>query len=164
MSSVSGLSLEHRKQARSRSVQAATLAFKRKDELFYTQKARRWDGIRLKKVASRGQIPRFADCSAFVTWCIWNGLWVPYQVRDTVNGARWLSGYTGTMLQHGKLVRDHSNIQWADAAIYGEPGTSGKHTALCVGGGQVISMGSDAGPYKLDINYRDDLMEVRRYI
>ena len=89
MSSVSGLSAHHRQQAKARTVQAATLGLHNAARLHYTQDGRRWRGIDAHKVAARGQYPTQADCSSFATWCLWNGLFVPFGVRDTVNGARW---------------------------------------------------------------------------
>lgn len=161
MSSVSGLSEAHRNQAKARAVQAAILALHHAPDVHYTQKGDRWQGINKKLVAAKGQFPKYADCSSFVTWCIWNGLFVPFGVRDTVNGAHWKWGYTGTMLEHGKIVRHRENVQGGDAALYSG---HGGHTALCVGGGQVISFGSEAGPFLLPIDYRSDLIEIRRYI
>lgn len=161
MSSVSGLSDQHRQQAKARAVQAAELALHHAPEVHYTQGGERWSGIDRKLVAAHGQFPKQVDCSAFVTWCLWNGLYVPFGVRDTVNAAHWKWGWTGTMLEHGKEVVHRDNVQLADAALYSG---HGGHTALCVGGGMVISMGSEAGPFLLPIDYRSDLVAIRRYI
>lgn len=163
MSSVSGLSEKHRHDAKVRAVEAATLALKNASSIHYTQGPARWEGIDKKLVASRGVFPHNADCSAFYAWCIWNGLFIPFGVRDTVNGQHWRAGYTGTMLGHGKRVYHEENIQWGDAAIYGS-GAPGEHTAICVGNGMVISHGSERGPFLLPLHYRADLMQIRRYI
>lgn len=163
MSSVSGLSPTHRIRARDLAMQAAFLALRHAPDVHYTQTLRRWDGINQNLKAWRGEYPRYADCSSFATWCLWNGL-DHYGVRDTVNGLNWKAGYTGTMLDHGKPVVHESNIMRGDLALYGTPGTSGKHVAICIGGGLVISHGSEGGPYKLSMHYRSDLMQVRRYI
>lgn len=164
MASVSGLSAAHRNAAKHAVVQAAYLGLHHAPELHYTQGARRWEGIDKKLVAARGQYPRYADCSAFATWCLWNGLYVLYGCSDVVNGQRWQAGYTGTQHEHGKRVVHEKNRQWGDLALYGDPYGSTGHVAVYVGGGKVISHGSEGGPYYLPINYRADLREVRRYI
>ena len=161
MSSVSGLSEAHRNVAKTRAVQAATLGLHNASRLHYTQGPKRWAGIDGHKVAAKGQYPTQADCSSFVTWCLWNGLYVPFGVRDTVNGAHWHYGWTGSMHEHGKVVVHRENVEMGDAALYRD---HGGHTALCVGGGKVISFGSESGPYLLPIDYRSDLVEIRRFI
>jgi hypothetical protein len=169
--SVSGLSREHRIHARDRAVQAATLALHHAPVIHYTQGPQRWEGIHQHKNARVGQFPHYADCSAFVTWCLWNGLVLSgFTRRDLVNGENWGGGYTGTMLDHGKAVQHLGNVQRGDAVIYGH-GSPGEHTAIVVGrsrGGtgkpMVISHGSEAGPFFLPYDYRDDVMGFRRYI
>jgi hypothetical protein len=169
MSSVSGLSFEHRIKARDRIVQAATLALHNAPKIHYTQGARRWDGINLHRNARLGQYPLYADCSAFATWCIWNGLVLGgFTDRDTVNGDDWKAGYTGTMLTHGKQVVHLASVQRGDCVIYGN-GAPGEHTAIVVGRRNdgkpmVISHGSEAGPFYLPYDYRADVMEIRRYV
>lgn len=161
MSSVSGLSAPHRIRARDLAVDAAMLGLQRKDSLHYTQGARRWQGIAESLKAWRGECPEQGDCSSFATWCVWNGL-DHYGVRDTVNGLMWRAGWTGTMATHGKRVVHR--VMRADLALYGDPVGRTGHVAVCIGGGKVISFGSEAGPYLLDINYRADLRQIRRYI
>ncbi|HTE62694.1 MAG TPA: hypothetical protein VK631_20220, partial [Solirubrobacteraceae bacterium] len=94
MSSVSGLSAPHRAKARSAAAEAALLAYRHKGAVHYTQGAQRWQGIDQRKIAFRGQYPTQADCSSFAAWCLWNGLFVPFGCRDTVNGALWKAGFT----------------------------------------------------------------------
>jgi cell wall-associated NlpC family hydrolase len=67
------------------------------------------------------------------------------------------------MLAPGKLVVHESDVLVGDLAIYGS-GPPGKHVAMCLGGGMIFSHGSEAGPFKLAVHYRPDLMEIRRYI
>jgi cell wall-associated NlpC family hydrolase len=95
---------------------------------------------------------------------------VPFKVKDVVNGADWRAGYTGTMLNHGRVVEKVADMRRGDAVIYGN-GSPGKHTAIIVGrkGGSrgtpmVVSHGSEGGPYYVAWNYRSDIMSVRRYI
>lgn len=164
MSSVSGLSPHHRAVAKAAVVQAAVLGLHHAPELHYTQGAKRWEGITSKLVAARGHYPNNADCSAFATWCLWNGLYVLFGVRDVVNGADWRAGYTGTMHTHGKVVAHRENVQHGDLALYGDPYGRSGHVAVCVGGGHVISFGSEPGPFLLPIDYRADCREIRRYI
>ena len=169
MASVSGLSYKHRIQARDRAVGAAMLGVKNAASVHYTQGSRRWEGIAKKLNARMGQYPHYADCSAFVTWCLWNALVVPGLVtRDIVNGSNWSGGYTGTLLAHGKEVRHLENVQRADVVIYGDGGT-GEHTAIIVGKRadghpMVVSHGSEPAPFYCPYDYRPDVMCIRRYI
>jgi len=163
MASVSGLSAPHRIRARDLAVQAAFMGLRHAPSLHYTQTAKRWEGISRGLKAWRGEYPHFADCSAFATWCLWNGL-DHYGVRDVVNGQAWKAGWTGTMVQHGKQVQHESNVLRGDCAHYGDPVGHTGHVAICVGGGKVISFGSEAGPFLLPIHYRSDFQQIRRYI
>jgi cell wall-associated NlpC family hydrolase len=67
------------------------------------------------------------------------------------------------MLSHGKLVVHEENARVGDLVIYGH-GFPGEHVAMFIGGGKVFSHGSEAGPFKLDMDYRPDRMQIRRYI
>lgn len=157
---VSGLSERHAKKAVNLTLQAAVLGLHHAPEIHYTQGMLRWQGIDRHCVAAKGEYPRYADCSAFATWCLWNGLKVPFDHSDTVNGEHWRAGYTGTLLEHG--VRVDTPIP-GDLVIYGS-GFPGEHTAVVTGGGLVVSHGSEAGPFLLPIHYRSDVLEYRRYI
>jgi len=148
------------------------LGYRHRGSIHYTQQAARWQGINTRRRAGKGQYPNYADCSAYATWCLWNGLYIPFGVRDTVNGAGWKAGYTGTMLEHGRRITNISKVRKGDCVIYGH-GFPGGHTAIVVGwskkvseGGHpmVVSHGSEAGPYYLPYNYRSDVMQIRRYI
>jgi len=163
MASVSGLSAPHRIRARDLAMRAAFLGLRHAPDLHYTQGPRRWQGIDRNLKAWKGEYPHYGDCSAFATWCLWNGL-DHYGVRDTVNGQRWKAGWTGTMVQHGKHVRHESNVMRGDLALYGDPVGRTGHVAICVGSGKVISFGSEAGPFLLPIHYRADFKQIRRYI
>ena len=102
--SVSGLSSRHVKAAVDGVLQAAILGYKRREYIGYTQSVARWEGIDRRRNASLGQFPRWADCSAFATWCYWNGLYLRGGHTDIVNGEHWEGGYTGTMMEHGQRV------------------------------------------------------------
>jgi hypothetical protein len=167
----SGLRHDKKTLARDRAVQAAMLGFRNRGAIHYTQGNLRWQGIADTRYSRQGQFPNQADCSAYVTWCLWNALWVPFKVKDVVNGADWKAGYTGTMLRHGRVVEKVADMRRGDAVLYGRAGSTGAHTAIIVGrqGGKkgtpmVVSHGSEAGPYYLPYNYRGDVMNVRRYI
>jgi hypothetical protein len=168
MSSVSGLSKSQRINARSRARDAAWLCYSNRGRVHYTQGARRWDGINKKMNARMGAYPKYADCSSFATWCLWNGLFIPFDCKDTVNGTNWRAGYTGTMLNHGKEVVHIENTLIGDCVIYG--GGTGSHTAMIVKGGNVVktpmvmSHGSEPGPFYVPYNYRSDINCIRRYI
>lgn len=163
----SGLRHARKTFARDRAVQAAVLGLHHAPAIHYTQDPRRWEGIADTRLSRRGEFPNYADCSAFVTWCLWNALYVTYQIRDVVNGAQWEAGYTGTMLSHGMVVERIADMRRGDAVLYGS-GPPGKHTAIIVGRHgdtpMVVSHGSEGGPYYLRWNYRSDVMSVRRYI
>jgi len=168
MSSISGLSKSQRAQARKRVYEAAWLGYSNRSRVHYTQGSQRWEGINKNFNAMQNEYPKYADCSSFATWCLWNGLFIPFRCRDTVNGAGWKAGYTGTMLKHGKEVVHLSNVLVGDCMLYGKKGTTGAHVAIAVGkkSGKVmvISHGSEGGPYFVPYDYRSDRIGWRRYI
>ena len=167
MSSVSGLPLKQRVIARDRTVQAAMLGYHHRDEIHYTQGDGRWNGIDNHRIAKQGEFPHQADCSAYVTWCLWNGLHVPFKLKDHVNGLDWKAGWTGTLCEHGKRVSHINDVRRGDVVLYGS-GAPFHHTAIIVdrkdGKPIVVSHGSEGGPYLLPYNYRSDVGQIRRYI
>lgn len=168
MASVSGLSDAKRAKARELAVQAAMLGYRNKVRIRYTTKVSvRWEGIDKDYEAAAGEYPKNTDCSGFVSWCEWNGLWVPFHARDTLNGGAWKWGNTASMLRNGKRVVHLANVLPADYVIYGDGG-GGKHAAIVVGRREgvpmVVSHGSDGGPYYLTWDYRKDVMQFRRCI
>ena len=166
MPSISGLSRDHRIRCRDRAVHAAKLALAHPDEVHYNEFGPRWDGITHRRNSSHGQFPLQSDCSSFATWCLWNGLHLVYGLGDIVNGENWTGGYTGTLREHGKRVRDTSSALRGDLVHYG--GGTGAHVAIVVemrdGTPWVISHGSEEGPFYLAYNYRSDVSHIRRYI
>lgn len=133
-------------------VQTALYAESHKSSIHYTQGPLRWQGIdqQLKPPA----FPHYADCSSFVTWCYWvAGLPDP-------NGLNYRAGYTGTLANHGRQVNTPLP---GDLVLYGPPAPY-HHVAIYIGNGQVVTHGSEAGPYIASIHYRGDLAQIRRYV
>lgn len=170
MSSVSDLVVAKRIEARNYAVEAAMVAYHHAGIMQYTEGPGRWDGMTERKDARKGQYPPAADCSAFAFWCVgYNGLALPFGIRDTMNGANGQSGYTGTMLLHGKQVHNMANVQRADCVIYGHA-WPGQHTAVVVGRRSdgkimVISHGHPGAPDYLPYDEMGiPILQVRRYI
>jgi cell wall-associated NlpC family hydrolase len=94
-------------------------------------------------------------------------LFLGFGLGDLVNAVGWTGGFTGTMLANGKPVRHLANVRRGDCVLYGS-GPPGKHVAIVVGKQRgepvVVSHGSEPGPFHLAYNYRNDVMEIRRYI
>jgi cell wall-associated NlpC family hydrolase len=147
--------------ARERAVRAAMLGVKHRDQIVYTQNPPRWDGINRACRAFREQFPRSADCSSFVTWCIWDALGGPKAGADRVNGANWRAGYTGTQTSHGTRV-SMQDARPGDLVFYGSGGTIG-HVAMLVDDNKVVSHGSNPGPMVLAANYRP-IVQIRSYL
>ncbi len=160
--SVSGLGYNDRIKCRDMAMQAGYLSLHHKERTHYTQDAiLRWEGIHRNMKAWRGEYPTHGDCSSTATWWLWCGL-SHWHIRDVVNGLDWKAGYTGTQLRHGKSVHLKDAIR-GDLVIYGTS-APGEHVAMYVGGGRVISHGSEGGPYLLEATYRRDILAVHRYI
>jgi hypothetical protein len=161
------LDRKQRAASRRRAVQAAMLLLHNAQAVHYTQGPDRWQGINQKLDESRGQFPNYGDCSSSATWCLWNGIYLPWVgVGDVVNGDRWNAGYTGTMARHGREVHHVRNVIRGDCVLYG-PAPTYEHVAIVVGHRKgvpiVVSHGSEAGPFLLPYNYRD-VGQIRRYI
>jgi cell wall-associated NlpC family hydrolase len=164
--SVSGLNRDLRVIARHLTTQAAMLGLRHADKIHYTQSAQRWEGIGQHKLAAAGDFPHQADCSSFASWCLWNGLHVPFDVPDVVNGYSWGAGFTGTMAAHGRRVKNPDNALRGDLVLYGSP-PNYSHVAIVVGRRHgrlmVVSHGSEPGPFLLPYDYRP-VAQIRRYI
>jgi hypothetical protein len=159
------LTAKQRTRARRLAVKAVIIGLNHKASVHYTQGGQRWQGIDDTRYAVKGEYPNFADCSAYDTWALWNGLYVAYKKPDVVNGANWRAGFTGTMLGHGRPIRRLSHVRWGDLVLYRG------HVAMVVKVGKprgsavmVVSHGSEPGPFYLPYNYRSDIVSIRRYI
>ncbi len=154
-----GLSIQ---RLRVRVVRAALLGYRHRDRIAYTQGARRWDGISNRCRSHLGRYPVMADCSSYVTWCLWDALGGPNAGPDVVNGSSWRAGYTGTLRQHGRRV-SLADAKPGDLVHYG-PGT-GHHVTIVVGKNKVVSHGQQSGPHLIAPDYPGNagIAEVRRY-
>jgi hypothetical protein len=154
-----GLSI---KRLRIRVVRAALLGYRHKNQIHYTQAPRRWDGISNRCRSHLGRYPLNADCSSYVTWCLWDAFGGPNAGPDVVNGQSWKAGYTGSLKQHGRRV-SLENAMPGDLVHYG--GGTGVHVTIIVGKNKVVSHGQESGPHLIAPNYPGNagITEVRRY-
>jgi len=133
---------------------AAMALYNNRAHEHYTQGSQRWSGI--TNGIRPPNAPPYSDCSAAVTWCYWT---VFGSGPDFLNGQSWRAGYTGSMSGRGRSVSCGS-MQSGDLAFYGSPIS---HVAISIGGGLVVSHGSDpVGQYSY--NYRSDLNQCRTYL
>jgi len=133
---------------------AAMALYNNRAHEHYTQGPSRWvgitDGVRPPNA------PSYSDCSSATTWMYWT---VFGSGPDFLNNQNWRAGYTGSMSGRGRSV-SCSSMQIGDLAFYGKPTIS--HVAMSIGGGRVVSHGSDpVGLYSY--NYRSDLNQCRTY-
>jgi cell wall-associated NlpC family hydrolase len=152
--------------ARERAVRAAMVGYRNAAVIHYTQDGRRWEGIAKSLRAGKGEFPRYADCSSFTTWCLWDALGGPDAGIDIVNGSRWTAGYTGTQMGHGHEVPINRALP-GDLAFYGPTRNNINHVTIVVAPGRVISHGQESGPLSLPIDYSrpgGSLKLVRRYL
>lgn len=139
-------------------VHAAMIGYNYRYKIHYTQSSSRMMIVRhrIKDLASwmRRKGYLYEDCSSFATGCYYiAGLLDPNGLN--FNG----QGYTGTLAAHGRRV---SSPQPGDLVLYGW-GFPYHHVAIYVGGGRVVSHGSEIGPLLLYMRYRSDLAMIRRY-
>lgn len=162
--STTGLHLNHaeRAVAEQKILRSCHLLLSNQAAVHYSQGPDRWEGIHNHDRAYLGQYPKHGDCSSTATWVLWDAT-LRHRPADFVNGAGWGSGYTGTMLQHGRSV-GRAPARIGQLVIYGTPGSTGEHVAVYIGGGFVMSHGGEAGPFKLRWNYRTDVQDVRDYL
>jgi hypothetical protein len=89
------------------------------DKFHYTQ-----GPLRMANINRPGKLPVNADCSSFVTLC-YNWAGAPDPNGQSYNH----TGYTGTLLSHGRKI-DLKDVLPGDVIVYG--GGTGEHTALIV--------------------------------
>ena len=109
-------------------------------------------------------VPAYADCSSFATWTYF------VAGASDPNGAGYstTAAWTGTLGVHGVslgLTRREQlrKARPADLVFYGR-GLPWEHVAIYVGGGQVVSHGSEAGPLLRPLDYRLDRGDIRSYL
>lgn len=128
-------------------IAAGMLGYEERDVVHYTQ-----DGRRMTDFAPPPNVPNWTDCSGYDTWTFKSGH-APDPNGFGYNGY----GYTGTMLENGRQIA--SPVPGC-LVFYGHPVS---HVALYIGNGRVISHGSEAGPLLLEVHYRSDFNQYRRY-
>lgn len=122
----------------------------------YTEGPLRWSGITTNAHDFTMTHGFDCDCSAFDTWLGKDATeWL--KLRDFINGANWLAGYTGTMVLHGERVDEP---QPTDFCFYGEISVP-YHVAMSVGSGRVISMGRPGAPEIVELGAAT---QFRRYV
>lgn len=138
-------------------VNTAIYTYNMRAQIHYSQGSHRMDFVRLK--IRPPKVPTETDCSGIATFDYW-AAYAPDPNGNHFNGY----GYTGTMAGHGVQVRIKSikDAKPANLALYGRrPNFS--HVVVCIGGGKGISHGSEPGPLLVNLDYRGDLAEIRRY-
>jgi len=135
---------------------AANALYDQRANEHYTEGSQRWSGI--SGNVHPPKAPPYSDCSAAVTWIYWT---VYGSGPDFLNGESWKAGYTGTLIQHGKVV-SLSAAQPGDLVFYGSSPSGISHTAVYIGNNQVISHGADP-VLKGSIDYRSDRQFIRNY-
>lgn len=159
-----GLTPAQQTAARRIVVQGAQLLLAHAPQVHYSQGPNRWQGIAERLRIADGRYLTYGDCSSTATWLLWNALThVNPAMPDIVNGEGWRAGYTGTIATHGIPVHHDASIRVGDLILYGSPPTY-EHVTVALGGGLCFSHGSEAGPFKLAIDYRPDRGPTRRFL
>jgi hypothetical protein len=129
-------------------VKAAIYASQHRDVIHYTQSSARMQGVRDR--IRLPKVPRYEDCSSFVTWLYW-------LVGAPDPNGRGYDGYgfTGTQITHGRRIST-SQIRPGDLVFYGGWGgwSAPTHVAVYIGNGKIVSHGSESGPQVLNMYYR----------
>lgn len=159
-----GLTPSQQASARRVVVQACQVLLDHAQQVHYSEGPNRWQGIAERLRIAHGQYLTESDCSSTATWILWNALThVIPAMPDIVNGEGWKGGYTGTIAAHGKPVVHDASIRVGDLLLYGAP-PAYEHVTVALGGGVCFSHGSEAGPFKLAIDYRPDRGPTRRFL
>lgn len=107
----------------------------------------------MRDMADLEDLPVYEDCSTFVTKAY------KFAGSPDPNGLNYDgAGNTSTLRQHGRIVPEADALD-GDLPQYLSP----DHTNIYVGGGRVISLGSEIGPLLQPLDYRP-LYEIRAYL
>jgi hypothetical protein len=154
-------------------IQAAVISADTKHEpsIHYSQDENlRWRGIHFGWIPP--VFPDFADCSSMFTWLRFEAMLRAFSTAgpDTINGTRWLSGFTGTMMSHGKPVALKNAVPGLTACFYStRKDKVPTHVAVFVGTlpghgpDCIVSHGQENGPRIAHVNYRTDYVGSRVY-
>lgn len=123
---------------RDKVVANALFGYNHGSEIHYTQGSLRMYGVR--NHIHPPSIPRYEDCSSFVTWCYY-AAGAPDPNHLGFNGY----GFTGTLASHG--VRT-STPRPGDLGFYGW--FPYHHVVVYVGNGRAVSQGMEIGPQLLN--------------
>lgn len=157
------LSKRHIAGCQNAMLRSARIGLENAAAMHYSEASNRWSGITpVLKRAWLGQYPEYSDCSSFVTWCGDDATRF-LDLPDFMNNSAWRAGYTLTLIENGVGV-PLDGMQLCDLIFYGPSAGDPSHVALYVGGGRVISHGSEIGPLLLPYNYRPDYVQQRRYL
>lgn len=97
---------------------------------------------------------RYADCSGFALWCLWNA---------GVTNCGPYDGWTGTMKDHGHAVSREA-AKPGDMAFYGAaPDFHHVAVIVSVNPHMVVTHGHAPGPQYTSMDYRSDLSQIRAY-
>jgi len=165
MSAIGLHTARQRRAVRDKAFKAAYQGYLDRGHTVYTEGFRRWSGIEEDRRAYKHESPLHADCSAFVTWCLWDATRAE-RLGDFVNGLHWGGGYTGTMTQHGQDIGSYKSLLTADAVFYGGSWEVPAHVAIYIGDGKVISHGMQGDPriYNLNLGGALPIIRYKRYV
>lgn len=151
-----------RAAVRSKCMDACMVAYHHAGVMRYSELSDRWSGINERKRAYLNEYPPAADCSSSSAWVYWDATRAE-KLHDFVNGNTWSYGNTTSMVRMGIRI-DHSKLLRADSVFYGGTESEPKHVAMYIGNNRVFSHGFAGGPRILELNYRSDINQFRRYI
>lgn len=140
----------HQESTIDKIVRIALYAYSQRDVIHYSQDFAR----RMSDFGPPPNVPNYTDCSGLATW-VYKCAGAPDPNGFGYNGY----GYTGTMTAHGTKV-SLASLRKGDLIFYGFPVS---HVAIYIGGGRVVSHGSEPGPLLLNMYYRSDVNHARRY-
>jgi hypothetical protein len=160
------------RSAREVVVEAALLALDSRGQIVYSGRnretvGRRWQGI--EDEVAPPEVPRYADCSSFATWCLW--LAREFGAEDP-SSREWAPGSTHTMEGHGRAVsianaRPGSLFFYFNEAWGGHVGVMVERVADIP---MIVGFGREGGPAYVRYDYRvktlgwNDLRSVKDYI